>query len=108
LVGGGVVGVRIGPADPDGIDGQIVELVSLEAELAADAVARGIAAPGAEADGSGLVARMSATVRDSLGGTDESGPDPNRLVRCDLGGGVQFMRAADCQGRGGDTIDVDR
>ena len=107
LLVGAVIGVRIVTADPEGIEGQIEELESLEAELAADAEARGAEAPGSDAEDDGLVARMSATVRDSLGSA-ETGPDPNRLVRCDLGGGVQFMRAADCQSRGGDLAEVDR
>lgn len=119
LLVGAVLGVRIVTADPDGIESEIEELATLEAELAADAEGRGVEAPFRDAEGrdadtassdaeaEGLVARMSATVRDTLSG-GETGPDPNRLVRCDLGGGVQFMRAADCQSRGGGLTDVDR
>lgn len=113
LLVGAVIGVRIVTADPDGIEGEIEQLDALEAELSAETEARREAASvpveedreGPEADG--LVARMSATVRASLRG-QEPGPDPNRVVRCDLGGGIQFTRAADCQSRGGDITDVGR
>jgi hypothetical protein len=113
LLVGALIGVRIVTADPDGLQGELEELEAFEAELSADADP-GAQARGAEASASskdegesGLVARVSATVRDGLSG-EAPGPDPNRLVRCDLGGGVQFMRAADCQSRGGDLTDVDR
>ncbi len=101
-----VIGVRMITADPDGLDDEIAELERLEEELAADAAERGVETPdGPSADG--LVARVSATVREHLPSSASSGPDPNRLVKCDLGGGIQFMRAADCQTRGGDVSDVD-
>ena len=104
-----LIGVRIVTADPDGIGDDIEALEDLEAELVEDAKERGTKRPeAAAADDDGLVARMSATVRDSLSTDTDRGPDPNRLVRCDLGGGTQFMRAADCQTRGGDLTDVDR
>jgi len=101
-----VIGVRMIAADPDGLDDEIAELERLQEELAADAAERGVEAPdGPSADG--LVAWFSATVRENLPSRTPSGPDPNRLVKCDLGSGMQFMRAADCQSRGGDVSDVD-
>lgn len=106
LLVGALVGVRIVTADPDGIKAEIAELETLERALERDAEERGVESPRTEAD-DGLMARMSATVRDRMPGRAEPGPDPNRLVRCQLGGGIQFTRAADCQSRGGDAIDVD-
>lgn len=107
LVVAAVIGVRIVTADPDGIEDQIEELEALEAELSAESAPGSTRAADPDAEEAGLVARMSATVRGTLGG-EETGPDPNRLVRCDLAGGLQFMRAADCQSRGGDPTEVDR
>lgn len=113
LLLGALTGVRIVTADPDGIQGELEELEAFEAEFSADANAR-TPARGTETsvavagdDERGLLARVSATLRDGLSG-EAPGPDPNRLVRCELGGGVKFMHAADCQSRGGDLTDVDR
>ena len=113
LLLGALIGVRIVTADADGIQGELEELEAFEVEFSADADAhtsfRGAetSVAGAGDDESGLLARVSATLRDGLSG-EAPGPDPNRLVRCELGGGVQFMRAANCQSRGGDLTDVDR
>lgn len=113
LLLGALIGVRILTADPGEIQGELEELEAFEAEFSADADAhtpvRGAetSVAGAGDDELGLLARVSATLRDGLSG-EAPGPDPNRLVRCDLGRGVQFMRAANCQSRGGDLTDVDR
>lgn len=110
---GALIGLRLVTVDPDGIEGELAELEAFEAELSAGADARTPArvaetsVAGAGDDERGLLARVSATLLDGLSG-EAPGPDPNRLVRCELGGGVQFMRAANCQGRGGDLTDVDR
>jgi len=101
-----LIGVRVITADPDGLDDEIAELERLQEELAADAAERGVEAPDGPSAG-GLVARVSATLREHLPPSASSEPDPNRLVKCDLGSGIQFMRAADCQSRGGDVSDVD-
>ena len=113
LLLGALIGVRIVAADPDGIQGELEELEAFEAELSADADAhRSVlgaetSVAGAGDDEHGLLARVSATLRDGLS-REAPGPGPYRLVRCALDRGVQFMRAANCQSRGGDLTDVDR
>lgn len=113
MLWGALIGLRLVTVDPDGIEGELAELEAFEAELSAGADARTPArgaetsVAGAGDDERGLLARVSATLLDGLSG-EAPGPDPNRLVRCELGGGVQFMRAANCQSRGGDLTDVDR
>ena len=101
LILGGFLGVRMVTADPDGLDAEIAKLEAVEEELAVEAEERGAPAPEAAEDDS-LVSRMKAQVMPSSG---RSGPDPDRLVSCRLSGSTQFMRAADCLARGGDSSD---
>jgi len=107
LVVGALIGFRMVTADPTGIQDEIAELEAVEEELAEDAESRGVAPPSGVQDDS-FVARVGATVRENLplnGG--DSGPDPDRLVSCRLGGSTQFMRAGDCLARGGDSTDFE-
>ena len=101
LIVGGLIGVRIVTADPDGIQSQIEELETVEAELASDAAERGVSADPVDDDS--LMARM----RNVMPSAAPSGPDLDRLVSCRLSGGVQFMRAGDCLSRGGQSKDFD-
>lgn len=107
LIVGGFVAVRMVTADHTGIEAEIDELAAVEQALAADAAARGVEPVEASDDAeSGLVARMGDRVRSALPGPSTSAED-ERLVACRLAGGVQFMRAADCLTRGGDSSDID-
>ena len=105
LVGGllllaGFLGVRMVTADPDGLDAEIAKLEAVEEEIAAEAGDHDRAeAPRRDS----LVSRVKARVLPARG---RSGPDPERLVSCRLGGNPQFMRAADCLSRGGETRDL--
>ena len=99
---GALVGVRIVTATPRGVEGDIAELEQLEAELAAagtgtaaDEGAAGLASAGnPEASASGV------------GSTRPDARDLDRMVRCLGGGGVQYMRAADCATRGGELQEL--
>lgn len=105
LVIAAVIGIRVVTADPGGINGQIAELDAIESELARDADERGVEAPRQASDDS-FMARLVATVRENLPlASAKSGPDAERLVSCRLGSSTQFMRAADCLSRGGDSTD---
>jgi hypothetical protein len=105
LVGGGVVlitvvGLRIVTATPRGIEGEIAELERFEAQGASDPTTesgeRGGVGPGRVDADEPLAAASPDAVRPR--GVD---PDPDRLVRCHFAAQSQFMRAADCQTRGG-------
>ena len=101
LIVGGLIGVRIVTADPDGIQAQLAELEAVEEEMVSDAADRG-ESPAPVADDS-----LMARVRSMLPGGAADGPDLDRLVSCRLGVGVQFMRAGDCRSRGGQLKDFD-
>lgn len=100
-----VIGIRLITATPDGVEAEIEELSRVEAELAASASeserAAGASAPSDANDS--IVSRLSAGVREQLGGSKGSDPDAERLVSCRLPSGSQFMRAADCAVRGGES-----
>lgn len=109
-----VIGIRVITTAPAGVEGEIEELAAIEAELAAE-TARAESARGSRADreepeaepADSLVGRLSKTARTAAGGSGESDPDDaERLVSCQLPGGSQFMRAADCATRGGQSTDL--
>lgn len=96
-----LVGIRIVSVGPAGVEGDLAELERLQVELEAEA-----AAGESEVEsGAGSMAGAEpalASVPETTGATArDSAADPDRLVRCHGGQGVQFMRAADCAMRGG-------
>jgi hypothetical protein len=105
-----LVGIRVVTAEPAGVAEGVAALERLEAELAAE-TARD------QADGATRPATRSTSahgeaegrLRDALASRrrSERPADADRLVSCELGGTVQFMRAADCLSRGGDSTDFD-
>jgi len=104
-----LIGVRIVTATPAGIESEIAELERLESATAqSDQQASDPSVPdtaeGAEESGS-LLSRLRPGGRPSSAGA--AAPDGERLVSCELGGGVQFMRGADCATRGGRATDLD-
>lgn len=106
LIVGGFIAVRVVTADRTGIEAEIDELAAVEQVLAEDAATRGARPVEASAGSTGLVARVGDRVRSALPGPSTSAED-ERLVACRLAGGVQFMRAADCLTRGGESSEVD-
>lgn len=97
---GAVIGVRIVSVTPAGIEGDLAELERLDAALAAGDVTVAQSDPSSDAESQG----SGSAEGDTLPTSAPSGIDSNdldRMVRCDLGGGAQFMRAADCATRGG-------
>ena len=106
-----LVGIRVVTAEPAGVAEGVAALERLEAELAAepfraeaDAGTRP-AARSTQADGEG--GRRTLDLLAPRPSSDRPTPDADRLVSCKLGGAVQFMRAADCLSRGGDSTDFD-
>ena len=95
---GALVGGRIVTAPPAGVEGDIAELEQLEAELAAGGTGTAAnAGPAAPAS-----AGNPGTSAYGVSGASPDAQDLDRLVRClGGGGGVQYMRAADCATRGG-------
>jgi hypothetical protein len=97
---GAVIGVRIVTVKPAGLEGDLAELERLEVSLATGDMpgAESAGASDATANGSGSAsAEEPPPAAPSLADTN----DLDRMVRCDLGGGALFMRAADCATRGG-------
>jgi hypothetical protein len=101
---GALVGIRIVTATPAGVEGEIAELARFDAEQASAAASD--AEPGhagslsaAESDG------VETATTDAGQAAREQG-DLDRMVRCVLGGSLQFMRAADCATRGGELEEL--
>ncbi len=89
---GALVGIRIVTATPTGVEGEIAELARFEVEQASGA------ASDAEPGHAGSLSDAGEAAR-------EQG-DLDRMVRCVLGGSLQFMRAADCATRGGELEEL--
>ena len=96
---GALVGVRLVTATPEGIEGELAELERFEAELAAQPQPDEEQASALEAEAApGL---LDGLMDDGAASADASGADPDRMVRCLLDAGLQYMGAADCGTRGG-------
>ena len=106
----GFIGVRLITADPDGLDAEIAQLAAVEDQIATEAAeqveAQGEARAKPMAEDSTL-SRLESGVRERMPKKARLNPEADRLVSCQLGGGVQFMRAADCLTRGGKSKDFD-
>lgn len=119
-----VLGVRVITTAPAGVEGEVAKLERVEAELANERAESGqpvgkaddtpsqptaaaVRSEGSAEDDS-IVSRFSAGVRKTVGGSsDRDGDlDAERLVSCRLPTGTQFMRAADCGLRGGQSTDL--
>ncbi len=101
---GALVGIRIVTATPAGVEGEIAELARFEAEQAS--------AAGSDAE-PGRAGSLSAAAPDGVetdaaeaGEAAREQGDLDRMVRCVLGGSLQFMRAADCATRGGELEEL--
>ncbi|MEZ4330353.1 MAG: hypothetical protein R3F35_01260 [Myxococcota bacterium] len=95
-----IVGLRMVTATPRGIEGEIAELERFDAEAEAEPTTRpdgGDRVGRDRMEGGGPRAAASTAAAQPLG----ADADPDRLVRCHLAGQRAFMRAADCETRGG-------
>ena len=109
LILAALVGVRLVTSDPSGIESEVAELDAVREGLEAETRASEPAPVDADEEGdASLVARVGERVRGVLPGDhgDPDAADRERLVSCRVGGGVQFMRAADCATRGGRARDL--
>ncbi len=98
---GAVIGVRIVTVRPAGLEGDLAELERLEASLAAGDMPGAMSAEASEAAAASGAGSASAEVPPPAAPSMADTNDLDRMVRCDLGGGALFMRAADCATRGG-------
>ena len=102
---GALVGIRLVTVTPVGVEGDLEQLERLEAVLAAEAAGAATGSSG-DASASGLLTGAGEAEPTPPAEMDESAPraasdDLDRLVRCHGPGGLQYMRAADCETRGG-------
>ncbi len=110
-----VLGIRIVTADRDGVEGEIAELEAFEAQRASElepTPANGAAgrAPASDTLAAAPAAPPTATAGAAAAPSKRrrsSATGEERLVACDLGGGRQFTRAADCAARGGRLVELD-
>ena len=68
---------------------------------------KGAPSDGAPTEDGSLLSRVGNGVSERLPSAAPADPSADRLVSCRLGGSVQFMRAADCLTRGGESKDFD-
>ena len=101
---GAVIGVRIVTATPAGVEGEIAELERFEAEQAS-AAATGSLPDDANALSASASREIESDAANAGGAAPDAG-DLDRMVRCFLGGGQQFMRAGDCATRGGELDEL--
>lgn len=101
---GALIGIRIVTATPAGVEGEIAELERFEAEQASAAASD--AAPGHAGSLSAAVPDGFETDAAEAGEATREQDDLDRMVRCVLGGSLQFMRAADCATRGGELEEL--
>ena len=104
-----LVGIRVVTAEPASVAEGVAALERLEEELAtetaeAGTVGRSRATATSPGVGRGVHTREAPVPRRQPTSRSQ---DADRLVSCSLGGTVQFMRAADCLSRGGDSTDFD-
>lgn len=110
---GALVGLRFVTATPRGIEAEIAELERYAAAAEAGSGTAGRVAdaaghPAAEAS-SGRAAASADAVSSSVGGGAWAAADlgdPDRLVKCRFGGERPYMRAADCETRGGQVEEL--
>jgi len=99
-----VVGIRVVTVAPAGVEGDIEALERTHAEAIraqTGSAAEPVPDPQAEPEeGDSLFSFFEgdAAEADAL---PERDADADRLVRCEIAGGLQFMRGADCAARGG-------
>ncbi|MBY0397638.1 MAG: hypothetical protein K2X91_14385, partial [Thermoleophilia bacterium] len=95
---GALVGIRIVTATPTGLDADLEELERLDAELAAGGASSrdGQGASMADGEPGNAVPRAmgAAAGTGSEPGPGGAGADLDRMVRCEVAGRTQFMRAA--------------
>ena len=109
-----ILAIRVVTATPEGVESEIAELEAAAKEIAAEDAAgtqdhdSAVDSTAPDAEDASLVSRLREKAPGKRPATAGSGAeDADRLVSCNLGGGVQFMRAADCATRGGTSTDFD-